>query len=275
VRQPALTLAIVTRNQPAALKLAVQSALANAGALKGQVAVRVTINGAEPTVAKDLCKYLGRLKDTPIDVDFVSIDAKDVYAAYNNLVTVSPTDFVLLANDDMVFGPDWAVPLMSEAAPNIWVSPVLVEPGVVPVAKVNVLQDFGRDVESFQSKEWGAFVTKHRGSEVAPSGWFMPVLVHRETFLSMGGYPLDAPFPHPNDLKLFTQIMPSFGVKHVRHYGSWAYHFQRLSQREGKGTSPPEIVEPRASEGLTSCRKPQTEEIGQELGKNKAEEEGK
>jgi len=230
MKSPVITACIVSKDQPAALRLAVRSVLENAGALKGQVAVRIVLNDSPATVRKAADKWMGALRGGGVDIRWTTTAARDVYVAYNELAQSAGTPWVLLLNDDMVVGPDWAVPLLSIAAPDVWISPVLVEPGVVDVANVNVRRDFGRDVGGFDQEAFNAFVRRHRVNEVVPMGWFQPVLIHREKFLEIGGYPLEAPFPHPNDVALFRSL-GQWGIRHVRHYGSWAYHFQRLSQR--------------------------------------------
>lgn len=242
---PVLTLAIVTKDQPAALKLCIQSALENAKALKGRIAVRVTLNGSDSSVVKAVSKYVSRLEAAGVAVLTAKTAPQDVYLAYNVLVACAPTELVCLANDDMVFGPDWATPLVSVASRDCWPSPVLVEPGVVGVAQVNVQGDFGRDPDTFDREGFFRFARRYRGAEIVDFGWFMPVVVHKQKFLEIGGYPLGKPFPSPQDLALFRSL-GQHKVKHVRHYGSWAYHFQRLSQRgdnepqSGVGDSAPQ-----------------------------------
>jgi len=131
----------------------------------------------------------------------------------------------------MVFGPGWLMPLLANASRDLWVSPILVEPGVVGVASLNVLGDFGRTPAEFRRADFEQFVVANRRQDMVPLGWFQPVCVDRWRFLELCGYPTDRPFPAPNDLRFF-QSLQSAGVQHFRHYGAWAYHFQRLGQRE-------------------------------------------
>lgn len=223
-----VTLCIVSKNQPEALRLALSSATENAEISKKLLRATVWVNTSDE---EDAAATRAACLDIPGLQVFALGHETDVYAAYNALARVSTTRLLVFANDDMVFGPGWLMPLASSATRDTWVSPILVEPGVVDVASLNVLQDFGRSPKTFRRQEFEAFVLKHRRSETTPLGWFQPVCLDRWRFLELCGYPTTKPFPAPNDLEFFRGL-PAVGVKHIRHYSSWVYHFQRLGQIE-------------------------------------------
>jgi hypothetical protein len=154
----------------------------------------------------------------------------DVYAMYNYGVSLSKTSWVLLANDDMYFPPNWDIALEEITLdPNAFYTFSLVESGWMAVNERNIERDFGRTVATFDREGFTRFA-KDSTHELAPGlGWYMPLLLHRKTFETLGGYPTIPPFPSPNDTSFFNTARAK-GVRFMK-IDSMVYHLQCLSQR--------------------------------------------
>lgn len=115
-----------------------------------------------------------------------------VYAAYNFGVAKSSGDIIVMLNSDMVPSPRWLQSMLEEYNPSDLLTPWLVEPfhpkyGVFPGA---IEANFGRSPQDFDFKAWQQFCSsKSSGLPEAASPPFMPVMVTKDRFLSLGGFP--------------------------------------------------------------------------------------
>ena len=156
----------------------------------------------------------------------------DVYGCYNYGVEKAKAEVVCLTNDDMVFCQDWdeySMPLVGE---DMLMTGVVVEPGVVPVSPLNIAFNVGTTPAEFDAEKFSGIVAAHRRAHIEDNkqGWYMPVLFLKAGFLAAGGYPTTPPFPHPHDVKFFTDWVKD-GKSLVQSLDIIVYHFQRLSQR--------------------------------------------
>jgi hypothetical protein len=156
----------------------------------------------------------------------------DVYECYNYGVDKAKGAAVCLTNDDMVFCEDWDEFTLDRVAEKTLVTGVVVEPGVVPVSPMNVAFDVGKTPAEFDAEKFRGVVAATRRAEVeeGKQGWYMPVLFRKVDFRAAGGYPTSPPFPHPNDVKFFTDWVKN-GNAMLHSLDMIVYHFQRLSQR--------------------------------------------
>ncbi len=152
----------------------------------------------------------------------------DPYAFWNRYADVAAHEVLVFLNNDMVPAPGWDRLMLRHIDDNSLVMGYLVEPGVLPPAKQNVHKDFGRRPASFRRKEFEDFCAAVDAPEcTAEMGWYMPVMLTKSFFKSMGRYPNARPFPHPNDVAFFAACRDRGAqLKRVR---SFAYHFQNLS----------------------------------------------
>ncbi len=179
-------------------------------------------------------------KNTPPELyeagEIVIDDRPDIcpYRKWNEMCAKTKTAInVVFANNDMVMLPGWHC-MVTATKPRMVVTGYLIEPGIVAVNPLNVQRDFGGNPADYRADEaikFAATVSAHTQPEIAKnSGWYMPCAFDREWFLSVGGYDIGAgQFPNPLD-RLFWDKAARIGVDFVR-VNSWAYHFQRLSQR--------------------------------------------
>ena len=156
----------------------------------------------------------------------------DVYECYNYGVDKAKAPVVCLMNDDMVFCQDWDEFSVPQVGENVLMTGVVVEPGIVAVSPLNVSFDVGRTPAEFDAEKFAGIVAAHRTAHIEENkqGWYMPLLVRKSDFVDAGGYPTSPPFPHPQDVKFFTDWVAN-GHTLVQSHDVIAYHFQRLSQR--------------------------------------------
>lgn len=155
---------------------------------------------------------------------------RDLYPLFNSLVQQASAEYVLFLNSDMFLAPNWAEPFMQARTPDVILAGVLVEPGAIGVSDRNVKRDFGMTPERFRRDEFEAYATS--GAEIPRgSGWTMPSLHHRASFLSIGGFDTNqGRFPYdPVDLMYIDKWITS-GRKTER-VASYCYHLQHWSDK--------------------------------------------
>jgi hypothetical protein len=115
-----------------------------------------------------------------------------VYSAWNAGVMNAPTQWVILANSDMLFS-DWAIDeLMYQKQMNKRSLPcsLLVENGRIPSGMPDFVRDFGTAPDTFRTDDFLRHADSIRQRRmIQPGRLFQPVLFDRQEFLDMGGYP--------------------------------------------------------------------------------------
>lgn len=141
-------------------------------------------------------EVLSFLKDNSIPHISVStkIDQNEwfinsVYRAYNLGVINSQTEYVYLVNSDMAYARGALSNVMKAASPNRLVASRLVELGIMPSGKHGIEKDFGASPKRYRRNDFERFAKSISTDELLPGGLFMPLLVHRENFMQLGGYP--------------------------------------------------------------------------------------
>ena len=190
----------------------------------------------------DLC--LEKIKaNTTCSYEVVTIkDSNNVYGAYNYGAMKSHGDIITFLNDDMVVAPAWNESIEKHCTPRTIVTTRLIEPGYLKPNKTITEKDFGRHPDDFDYQAFIKFVSEQTHEEcVEPAfGWFMPFGVQKDSFVA---FPNQIPFPHNNDFGLFQQLsVMRYKFKLVNSY---AYHFQRMSQRDTCEEVENKVIKPR------------------------------
>ena len=153
-----------------------------------------------------------------------------VYRCWNYCVESSDAEYVCLVNSDMAFSPGWLEALERRLDGSHLPVSRLVEPGLLRPGQHAIEIDLGRDPTSFPWGSWVALAADLRSDEVQPGGLFMPCVLHRETFLRVGGYPHGNVDGVSGDKILFDK-MAAAGFKHVTCFDSLVYHMQEGERR--------------------------------------------
>lgn len=162
-------------------------------------------------------------------------ERRDIYPVINDMAQRAKSDWLVLSNSDVFFAPDWAAPLYDAREPNTIVTGIIAECGAIGVNEVNWSINFGRNPQSFRRaafEQWaagaeGEYAWQDKGHRAR--GWYFPCLIHRPTFLELGGFdtsrghfPVDA-----IDMMYWdTWIEAGKGFKRVK---SFCYHLQAYS----------------------------------------------
>ena len=159
-----------------------------------------------------------------------------LYPRINGMVEQAITDYVIYWSSDMFVAPGWDVDMMRLAAPDAFVTCVLVEPGMIGVHPHNLLRDFGRKPETFRRAEFEAWCsTEAKSLNLSGKGWVAPVMWPRKGFLDMGGLrdgnDPDAHGFTSGDIDLFER-WEAAGNRVTRARNSYAFHLQRFSMEE-------------------------------------------
>jgi glycosyltransferase involved in cell wall biosynthesis len=175
-----------------------------------------------------------------------------VYRAYNLGVLSSKTDYVYLVNSDMAFSRGALSSIMRNASPDKLLASRLVELGVMPSGKYGIEKDFGSSPNKYRKNDFESFARKISRDELSTGGLFMPLLVHKEKFLELGGYPEgnlteeslnDYVAGGPGEIANIGQrLVPgdaafiarasSIKIEHLTLMSSVAYHFQAGERRD-------------------------------------------
>lgn len=193
----------------------------------------VVANDATPEVRSDL----------RVDVDFISSCAGTkypyniggIYEAWNEAVLQARTEAVILLNSDMVPYDHAIDALLEESAEGLKLPcGLLVENGRIPSGMPEYVKDFGANPDSFNPRgfrEHAEGLTSHLDwNPKEPGRLFMPVLVNRQEFLDLGGYPAGNVGGISGDRILFEKYQKA-GFEWVTRRDSIWYHFQEGETR--------------------------------------------
>ena len=216
----------------------------------GEVEILFCANDASQEVL-DYLKYNG----IP-HIEFNNADPKEhyisrVYRAYNFATRAAKSEYCLLVNSDMAYTPGFLTKILFERDKDTFVVARLIESGTLKPGPLAVKKNFGKSLQRFRRKAFYKYALCKEEPGVAEGGLFMPLLVSREVFLKLGGFPegnitpgsLDSyiqgeyfEIAKPGtscvsgDEALFKKAKLN-GIKHVTSLRSIAYHFQEGEKR--------------------------------------------
>lgn len=175
----------------------------------------------------------------------------NVYRAYNFAASEAQGDFIVFINSDMAFTPGWFDSLWQAYHGENCVSSRLVESGKLRSGQYGVERNFGRDYSSYQEIEFQKYARSLVESRLEDGGLFMPLLIRKEHFLRVGGYPEGNIIPGSdlNDPVMARQgeacvsgdrvlmlKLKAAGIHHQTAFDSLVYHFQ-CGELDSSGTS--------------------------------------
>jgi len=188
----------------------------------------VVANDAEPGIADD----------PRVDIDFRNDDPSEfyinrVYRAWNEGVLQAPTQLVCMLNSDMWPHDDWLDALKA----GLWSgrtvpTSLLVESGRIPSAIPEYASDFGTNPDQFSPDSFREYAESIKSDGRIEEGrLFMPILVDRQEFMDIGGYPEGNPPGTTGDKDLIRRYKEA-GFEHITCLGSVVYHVQEGEMRQ-------------------------------------------
>jgi Glycosyl transferase family 2 len=166
----------------------------------------------------------------------------NVYRGYNFGARQAQGDFLVFINSDMGLSPKWLDNLAKYYNGSNCITSRLVESGRLSSGRFGIERNFGTDCHDYHEADFLNYAAIIAKAQVEEGGLFMPLLVKKEDFHSIGGYPEGNIIPGSNifspllakpgeacisgDLVL-TQKLTARRVKHYTAFDSIIYHFQR------------------------------------------------
>jgi GT2 family glycosyltransferase len=149
-----------------------------------------------------------------------------VYRAWNRGVLESPTPLVCMVNSDMAPADYWLDQLMfvKHREPMTVPTSLLVESGRLPSGMPEHVKSFGTNPDDFDHKAFRAHaLTIVKPGQTEPGRLYMPILVDRQEFIDIGGYPPLNPPGTTGDKDLIRRYKAA-GFTHTTALGSVVYH---------------------------------------------------
>lgn len=167
----------------------------------------------------------------------------NVYRGYNYGANYAKGKNLIFINSDMAFSPDWLVNLVKNHSNNV-VTSRLIESGRLASGLYGIEKNFGYDVSSYKENLFNLYTKKISKPINKPYGLFMPLLISKFDFLSVGGYPegnivlTDSGFriadkgePCISGDRFFIDRLSMQGINHITAFDSLVYHFQEGEMR--------------------------------------------
>lgn len=167
----------------------------------------------------------------------------NVYRAYNYGAEMAKGDYILFLNSDMAFSEGWFDRLFVKLTPSNCVTSRLVERGKWKSGQWGVERSFGNTPEDYDEQSFIEYSKDLKIDDlVLDGGLFMPLLIRRDDFTQIGGYPEGNIIPNSDiftptislkgqpcvsgDVVLMKKL-ESRGIKHQTVFDSIVYHFQQ------------------------------------------------
>lgn len=201
-------------------------------------------NDAEPQVLEYLDKnYIPYVTFTSTEEQKKEWHINRVYRAYNYGAQVARGDFLVFINSDMAYSPNWLTNMVAGYDGANCLASRLVESGKLRTGTHGLEKNFGKEIADYKEEEFINFAAELAGKpdEVRDSGLFMPLLIKKSHFESVGGYP-EGNIREGSDIfkpviakqgealvsgdNVLMRKLATKGIKHQTAWGSVVYHFQ-------------------------------------------------
>ena len=165
----------------------------------------------------------------------------NVYRAYNYGAKKAQGDFLIFINSDMAFAPNWFENLLKVYNGTNCVTSRLVESGKLTSGLYGVEKNFGYTYDSYNEDEFNKYAAEISEASIQDSGLYMPLLIRKQHFELVGGYPEGNIIPSSNIFspqlaqkgeanisgdKVLMKKLLIHTIKHQTSFDSIVYHFQ-------------------------------------------------
>lgn len=162
-------------------------------------------------------------ENTPMDYELIlTAHKRREFFAYNSAAARAAGEWVVFSCTDMFFAPNWWRWIDGSLDPNTALLLSVVEPAADgPVAEQAIEAEFGRTPETFNRAGFEAFAASTPLAKPV-WGWGFPLIVNRQRFLDVGGFPLERVNANFADIE-FLQAWEreGFQQRRIPHY---VYH---------------------------------------------------
>ncbi len=165
----------------------------------------------------------------------------NVYRAYNYACSKAQGDFMIFINSDMGFTPGWFECLWEAYNGSNCITSRLVESGKMRSGLYGIEKNFGRDINSYREQSFLLYADSEKCHKTEDGGLFMPLLIRKQHFQMVGGYPEGNVIPGSD---IFNPVIAKQGepcisgdntlmqklstneITHQTAFDSIVYHFQ-------------------------------------------------
>lgn len=165
----------------------------------------------------------------------------NVYRAWNYAAEVAKGDYLLFINSDMAFSENWVENLFGKLNGSNCVASRLVESGKLLSGDHAVSKNFGRSVNDYDEVAFQEYAKSINEDELMNGGLFMPLLIRKDHFMKIDGYPEGNIVPGSDifqpeisregqtcvsgDVVLMKKL-ETIDINHTTSFDSVVYHFQ-------------------------------------------------
>ena len=165
----------------------------------------------------------------------------NVYRAWNYGAQAARGDYLLFINTDMAFSQEWFENLFSRLTDTNCICSRLVESGKMTSGEYGLSADFGRTVGNYREAEFLQYTETITEPVTRKGGLYMPLLIRKNDFLGVGGYPEGNIVPGSDLFKprlarkgqacvsgdtVLMKKLETKGIEHQTAFDSVVYHFQ-------------------------------------------------
>ncbi len=174
----------------------------------------------------------------------------NVYRAWNYGAKKAKGDFILFVNSDMAFSPNWVENMMSSYNGKNCVTARLVERNTIPKDDCIIQKNFGDHLTEYREEDFVSFAKENTVPETRTGGAYMPLLIRKNDFEKVGGYPEGNALDEGQNTNIHNPIIAKQGdllvsgdiilmsklkeqnVIHETTLNSMIYHFQEGEMRD-------------------------------------------
>ena len=165
----------------------------------------------------------------------------NVYRAWNFGAKMAKGENIVFINSDMAFSPNWLENLYKYHTEYNCVTSRLFESGRYPSGTHGMTFDCGKFLRDYDENKFLNSAIYLSKDEIHDGGLYMPLLIKKEHFIKVSGYPEgniipDSDIFNPQIAKkgkdcipgdtIFMKKLNTLGIKHITSYSSIVYHFQ-------------------------------------------------
>ena len=173
----------------------------------------------------------------------------NVYRAWNFAAEKAKGEFIVFVNSDMAYTYEWIENLRKWYNGRNCVASRLVESGKLKSGEFGIEKNFGKKLNEYKEGRFQEYASVISTKTAKKGGLFMPLLIKKNDFLSVKGYPegnalVGSDIFYPKIAKqgdvcvsgdaILIKKLKFKGIEHITSFDSIVYHFQQGEMDEDR-----------------------------------------